>query len=70
MYYRSLLADDGLQVVRVKAKKMIFSKTATITVDRDGRAENGVPPDRPDLAATEELLKQDREIEYHPFRCW
>ena len=69
VYYRSVLAD-GLQVVRVKAKKMIFSKTTTITVYPDGRAENGVPPDRPALAATEELLKQDREIEYHPFQCW
>ena len=65
VYYRSILADDGLQVVRVKAKKMIFSKTTTITVYPDGRAENGVPPDRPALAATEELLKQDREIEYY-----
>ena len=70
VYYRSVLADDGLQVVRVKAKKAIFSKTTTITVYPDGRAENGVPPDRPALAATEELLKQDREIEYYPFRCW
>ena len=69
VYYRSVLADDGLQVVRVKAKK-IFSKTTTITVYPDGRAEDGVPPDRPALAATEEWLKQDREIEYHPFRCW
>jgi hypothetical protein len=69
VYYRSILADGGLQVVRVKARK-IFSKTTTITVYPDGRAENSVPPDRPALAATEELLKQDREIEYHPFRCW
>ena len=70
VYYRSVLVDDGVQVVRVKAKKMLFSKTATITIYPDGRAENDVPPDRPDLAATEELLKQDREIEYHPYRCW
>ena len=69
VYYRSVLADGGLQVVRAKAKK-IFSKATTITIYPDGRAEHGVPPDRADLAATEELLKQDREIEYHPFRCW
>jgi len=37
VYYRSVLADEGLQVVRVKAKKMIFSKTATITVYPDVR---------------------------------
>ena len=70
VYYRSVLADDGLQVVRVKAKKTIFSKATTITVYPDGQAENGVPLDRPTLATTEELLKEDREIEYHPFRCW
>ena len=69
VYYRSLVVDGGLQMVRVKAKK-IFSKTTTITVYPDGQAENGVPQDRPELAATEELLKQDREIEYHPFQCW
>ena len=69
VYYRSVPQDDGLQLLRVKAKK-IFSKTTTIRVYPDGRAENGVPPERPALAATEELLKQDREIEYHPFRCW
>ena len=66
VYYRSVPTDGGLQMVRVKAKK-IFSKTVTISVYPDGRAENGVPPA---LAATEDLLRQDREIEYHPFRCW
>ncbi len=70
VYYRSALVDGGLLLVRVKAKKMIFSKTTTITVYPEGRADNGVPPDRPDLAAIEELLKLDREIEYQPFTCW
>ena len=68
-YSRSAFADDGLQVVRAMAKK-VFSKTTTITVYPDGRAEKDVPPDRPDLAQTEELLKRDLEIEYHPFTCW
>ena len=68
-YSRSALGDDGLQIVRVKAKK-VFSKTATLTVYPDGRAEKDVPADRPDLAAIEELLKRDLEIEYHPFECW
>lgn len=68
-YSRSALADDGLQVVRAKAKK-VFSMTTTITVYPDGRAEKDVPHDRPDLAQTEELLKRDLEIEYHPFTCW
>ena len=69
-YYRSVLMDDGLQVVRAKAKKSFFSRTSTVTIYPDGRAEDGTPPDRPDLAGTEELLKRDRELEYHPFRCW
>ena len=69
-YYRSVLVDGGLQVVRAKARKAFFSRTSTVTIYPDGRAENGMPPDRPELAATEELLKQDLEIEYHPFRCW
>ena len=69
-YYHSVLLDDGLQVVRAKARKSLFSKTTTITIYPDGRAENGMPPNRPDLAATEELLKRDLDIEYHAFRCW
>ena len=69
-YYHSVLVDDGLQVVRAKARKSLFSRTTTITIYPDGRAENGMPPNRPDLAATEELLKRDLDIEYHPFRCW
>lgn len=69
-YYHSVLVDDGLQVVRVKARKSIFSRTTTITIHPDGRAENGMPPNRPDLATVEELLKRDLDIEYHPFRCW
>ncbi|MCZ6601834.1 MAG: hypothetical protein O6952_02375, partial [Planctomycetota bacterium] len=64
-YSRSALMDDGLQAVRAKATK-VFSKTTTITVYPDGRAEKGVPPDRADLAETEERLKRDLEIEYHP----
>lgn len=69
-YYRSILVDDGLQVVRAKARKSLFSRTTTITIYPDGRAENGLPPDRPDLAATGELLERDLEIDYHPFGCW
>ncbi len=67
-YSRSAVVDDGLQVVRAQAKK-VFSKTTTITVFPDGRAEKDVPIDRPDLMETEELLKRDLEIEYHPFTC-
>ncbi len=68
-YSRSAVAPDGVQVMRVKAKR-VFSVTATVTVYPDGRGEKDLPESRPDLAAIEERLKQDLEIEYHPYRCW
>ena len=68
-YSRSAVAPDGVQVVWVKAKRF-FSKTATVTVYPDGRGEKDVPENRPDLATIGERLKQDLEIEYHPYRCW
>ena len=68
-YSRSSFSEDGLQVVRAKATK-IFSKTATVTIYPDGRAEKDVPPDRPDLVELEERLKEDVDIEYYPYRCW
>ena len=68
-YSRSAVAQDGVQVVRVKVKR-VFSVTATVTVYPDGRGEKDVPKNRPDLAVIEERLKQDLEIEYHPYRCW
>ena len=68
-YSRSAVAQDGIQVMRVRAKRL-FSVTATVTVNPDGRGDKDVPKDRPDLAAIEERLKQDLEIVYHPYRCW
>jgi len=68
-YSRTGLAADGVQVVRAQAKKM-FSKTATVTIFADGTAQKDVPEDRPDLAAMEEHLKADLEIEYRDYRCW
>ncbi len=68
-YSRHSFADDGLQVVRAQAQK-IFSKTATVTILPDGRAEKDVPSDRPDLAEIEERLRESIDIEYYPYRCW
>ena len=68
-YSRSAVASDGVQVMRVRVKK-VFSVTPTVTVYPDGRAEKDVPQGRLDLAAIEERLSQDLEIEYHPYRCW
>lgn len=69
VYARSAVADDGTQIMRGKAKRLL-SVTATVTIYRDGRAEKDIPADRPDLAAIEERLKQELEIEYYPYRCW
>ena len=68
-YSRSAVASDGVQVMSVKAKK-VFSVTPTVTVYPDGRGEKDLPSNRPDLGAIESRLKQDIEIEYHPYRCW
>ena len=68
-YSRFIFSDDGLQIVRARAKK-IFFKTVTVTVEPSGRAEKDLPPDRPDLEEIEERLKQDLDIEYYPYRCW
>ena len=68
-YSRDSYSDDGLQIVRARAKR-IFSKTATVTIGLDGRVEKDIPPDRPDLAEIAERLKQDVKIEYYDYRCW
>ena len=68
-YSRFILSEDGLQIVRARAKK-IFFKTATVTIQPNGHAEKDLPPDRPDLEEIEERLKQDLDIEYYPYRCW
>jgi len=66
---RSMYSADGLQIVRARAKK-IFNKTATVTIDPDGRAQKDVPDDRSDVAAIAERLEQDLEITYYPYKCW
>ena len=66
---RSMYSVDGLQIIRARAKK-IFNKTATVTINPDGRAQKDFPDDRPDLAAIAERLKQKLEITYHPYKCW
>ena len=66
---RAGISEDGIQVVRAQAKKL-FTKTATVTVLRDGVAEKDTPDDRPDLAAIAARLKEDLEMEYYPYGCW
>ncbi len=63
---RIAVADDGLQLVRGRAKK-IFSISTTVTVEPDGRGEKGIPAERPDLAELETKLKSPLKIEYVPY---
>jgi hypothetical protein len=63
---RIAVADDGLQLVRGRAKK-IFSVSTTVTVEPDGRGEKGIPAERPDLAELEMKLKSPLKIEYVPY---
>ncbi len=66
---RFSFSEDGLQVVRAKAKK-IFSKTATVTIYPDGRAEKDVPADRPDLAEIADRLERNMNVAYFRYQCW
>jgi hypothetical protein len=60
------VADDGLQLVRGRAKK-VFSVSTTVTVEPNGRGEKGIPAGRPDLAELEAKLKSTLKIEYVPY---
>lgn len=59
---KTIVTQDGLQVVRAKARKGFFTVNTTLTVQPDGRAQKGIPPDRPDLAIFERLLKEKHTL--------
>jgi hypothetical protein len=61
------VSEDGLLIVRGTAKKGFTKVTATATVAPDGKSKKGIPKDRPDLKALEDLLKTPYEIDYRPF---
>ena len=63
---RMTITEDGLQLLRARSKK-IFSVSATVTVQADGKATKGIPEERPELQAVEERLKSSLEIEYVPY---
>ena len=65
-YSRIAISDDGVQIIRARSKK-IFSITVTATVEPDGRASRGLPPDRPDLLMIEERLKNQLKVAYVPY---
>jgi hypothetical protein len=64
---RLAFAADGSQVVIGTGRKGFLNRTATVTVAPDGTADRGIPPNREDLVALEELLMQPLEIEYVPW---
>jgi hypothetical protein len=65
---RLAIAADDLQVVVARSRK-VFTKTLTVTVQRDGRGEKGIPDGRPDLSDVERRLRQPLDIEYAPYTC-
>jgi hypothetical protein len=63
---RSAFLPDGVQVVRGRASKWGFDRTETMTVWPDGRADQGVPANRRDLAALEARLLEPLAIRFRP----
>jgi hypothetical protein len=61
--YRMVVAPDGTQVSRGRARKAFFEVATTLTVRPDGRTEKGVPPE-PGFKAIEQRLSAPLEIRY------
>lgn len=70
VYSRIAIAEDQVQVVVGRGQKGFLSRTATVVIRPDGTATRDVPRGRPDLAALEERLRQQLEIEYAPWPDW
>ena len=54
---RFAVAPDGTQVSRTTASKLL-TLSQTVTILPEGKVITGVPADRPDLAAVDELLRR------------
>jgi len=63
---RSAVATDGIQVDRAQGRKLSITRDATVTIWPDGRADKGVPEDRPDLRALEARLEEPLGIRFVP----
>jgi hypothetical protein len=61
---RFTFTDDGLQITRSTARKGPLRVTQTATVFPDGVAIRGLPDERPDLEAIEDLLRTPLTIRY------
>jgi hypothetical protein len=67
---RLAISPDYWQVVRGRVKILLgISKTGTATIEPGGRGHEGVPADRPDLAALKERMKRSLELHYGPPSC-
>jgi hypothetical protein len=65
VWTRMAVSDDGLLLVRAKAKKVV-SKTAMALVEMDGTGTE-LPNDRSDLLALAESLEQPLDVAYRPW---
>jgi len=63
---RMAVSSDGLQISRGFGRKGPIGATATVTVYPNGRAEKGLPPNRPDLVAIEQRLRVSLKLSYVP----
>ena len=61
---RMIVAPDGLQITRARARKAFFEVASTVTVHPDGRTEKGLPPERRDLRDLESRLKTPLGLRY------
>jgi hypothetical protein len=55
-----------MQLVRGCMSKWGMERTVTVTVWPDGRAERGLPPDRPELREVERRLSEPLAIRFRP----
>lgn len=63
---RSAVAEDGVRVVRGRAKKLFVARGGIVTVRPNGQATLGVPEDRPDLRDLAVRLNEPLEIRFRP----
>jgi hypothetical protein len=67
---RLAVSADGWQVIRGQVDVLAgISKTATATIEPGGRGHERLPPDRADLRAMAERLKQPLRVRYGAPRC-
>lgn len=63
---RFAIAADGTQVVRTTARKLL-TLSQTVTITPDGKVFKGVPADRPDLAAIDQMVRgHSLGVSYQP----